>query len=145
MSMVTAQSQVGEPGIANPGLVCLARKPERIWLSICTPTRAVQCMPPRAGRKSERRTDVWGGSRHACAVAENGRRRTGICPSSCRAPARRAATRRCQQPRAADGAPPAASFAGSTSTRCFIDPATISISVLFFPLASLSPPFRSLS
>jgi hypothetical protein len=45
----------------------------------------------------------------------------------------------------ADGAPPAASFAGSTSTRCFIDPATISISVLFFPLASLSPPFRSLS
>lgn len=44
---------------------------------------------------------------HARRRAENGRR-TGICPSSTRAPARRAATRRCHRPRIGTWAPPMA-------------------------------------
>lgn len=68
--------------------------------SICTPTRAA----PR-GEKSERRTAAEDRAR---AAAENGRRRTGICPSSSRAPARRAATRRCHRTRTGTSAPPMA-------------------------------------
>ena len=124
MSMVSAIRRLERPALRIPG-------GKRIDRSICTPTCEEQ--------------SGWGGDHARAAAAENGRgRRTGICPSSSRAPARRAATRSCHRPRIGTSAPPTAphppppSPAPPPRGASSIPPPYLSSSVLFFVF-----PFRA--
>lgn len=138
ISMVSATHRL-EPGIANPG------GQEQIYLYAYARARA---------RGENREKDGWEGRKDDARAAARGKRTTYRNMSQQHSSPGTAGGDAALPPAAhryvgpADGAPPsaAASFAGSTCTRCFMDPVTMSVcSLCSRPLpSSLPPPSPSL-
>jgi hypothetical protein len=138
ISMVSATHRL-EPGIANPG------GQEQIYLYAYARARA---------RGENREKDGWEGRKDDARAAARGKRTTYRNMSQQHSSPGTAGGDAALPPAAhryvgpADGAPPsaAASLAGSTCTRCFMDPVTMSVcSLCSRPLpSSLPPPSPSL-
>jgi hypothetical protein len=136
ISMVSATHRL-EPGIANPGGA-------RTDLSVRLRARA-------RARGENREKDGWEGRKDDARAAARGKRTTYRNMSQQHSSPGTAGGDAALPPAAhryvgpADGAPPsaAASFAGSTCTRCFMDPATMSVCSLCSRVsASPSLPLR---